>query len=314
VIEIDLETSPLAFGALRSKNGATLIGGRIVLRISRVILPFVPDPLRGPAKQARNFFRYQFGLLSYQFGISIKRRDPFVPPAALHPVGAGDYRTVGEEFFGYFTTLAGLRPKDRVLDIGCGTGRMALPLTRYLDGGTYDGFDIAKPAINWCRRIYGRRYPHFHFHHADLHNDFYNRRGRQRAEHFLLPFQKETFDFVFLTSVFTHMLPDAIENYLAEITRVLKPHGRCLTTFFLITPESLQLMKSGAAELEFFSAADGYYVADLKSAESAVAYPESVVREFYKQHGQQIVEPIRYGSWCGRKDGLSFQDIVIATR
>jgi SAM-dependent methyltransferase len=201
-----------------------------------------------------------------------------------------------------------------VLDLGCGTGRMALPLTQYLDGGTYDGFDIAKPAINWCREVYSSRYPHFHFHHADIHNDFYNRRGSFRAEQFQLPFQQDTFDFVFLTSVFTHMLPDAIENYLAEITRVLKPSGRCLATFFLITPGSLQLMKSGAADIEFFSADNGYYVADLKSLESAVAYTESVVRDFYKRRGLRIAEPIRYGSWCGRKDGLSYQDIVIATR
>ena len=282
--------------------------------ISRAISPFVPGPLRGPVKQVRNFVRYEFGLLSYQLGVRIMRRDPFVPPAALHPVGDGDYRTVGEEFFGYFTTLAGLTQHDRVLDLGCGTGRMALPLTQYLDGGTYDGFDIAKPAIAWCRNVYTRRYPHFHFHHADIHNELYNRRGRQRAEHFQLPFQKETFDFVFLTSVFTHMLPDAIENYLAEITRVMKPDGRCLATFFLITPESLQLMKAGLAEIEFFTGDDRYYFADLKRAESAVAYPEPVVREFYKRHSLQIAERIRYGSWCGRKDGLSFQDIVIATR
>lgn len=282
--------------------------------ISRAISPFVPGPLRGPAKQVRNFVRYEFGLLSYQLGVRIMRRDPFVPPAALHPVGDGDYRAVGEEFFGYFTTLAGLSPHDRVLDIGCGTGRMALPLTQYLNGGTYDGFDIAKPAINWCRDVYSSRYPHFHFHHADIHNDLYNRRGRQRAEQFHLPFQENTFDFVFLTSVFTHMLPDAIANYLAEITRVMKPTAQCLATFFLITPESLQLMKSGVADIEFVSADGGYYVADLNRVESAVAFPEPVVREFYQQHGLQIVEPIRYGSWCGRKDGLSFQDIVIATR
>lgn len=302
-----LQRSNLRLAVAELKMSQLRSGTGTVLGISRVISPFVPGALRGPVRHVRNFIRYEFG-------VRIMHRDPFLPPPALHPVGDGNYRTIGEEFFGYFTTLAGLTPTDRVLDIGCGTGRMALPLTRYLDGGTYDGFDIVKPAIDWCRHVYTRRNPHFHFHHADIHSELYNRRGKQRADQYQIPFHNETFDFVFLTSVFTHMLPDAIENYLAEIRRVMKPQGRCLATFFLITPESLRLMNSGAADIEFFRHDDGYYAADLKSLENAVAYTEPVVREFYKQHGLQIAEPIRYGSWCGRQDGLSFQDMVIATR
>jgi len=277
------------------------------LGISRVISPFVPEPLREPARQIRNY-------LIYEFGVRVMRRDPFVPPPQLHPVGSGDYRATGKEFFGYFTTLAGLTPKDRVLDIGCGTGRMALPLTQYVDGGTYDGLDIAKPAINWCRRIYTRRYPNFRFHYIDLYSELYNRRGKQRSERLQLPFEEQTFDFVFLTSVFTHMsAAEAIRNYLSEITRVMKPGARCFATFFLITPESQQLMKSGAADFEFISA-DGCYVADPKYVENAVGYDETLVRELYERHGLHIAEPIHYGRWCGRKDGLSYQDILIATK
>ena len=44
----------------------------------------------------------------------------------------------------------GLKPEHRVLDIGCGVGRVALPLTRYLTSGTYDGFDIVK---RWIRCV-----------------------------------------------------------------------------------------------------------------------------------------------------------------
>ena len=39
-----------------------------------------------------------------------------------------------------------------------------------------------------------------------------------------------------------------------------------------------------------------------------------IVRGFYERHGLHITKPIRYGSWCGRKDGLSYQDILIATK
>lgn len=54
-------------------------------------------------------------------------------------VGHGDFKKTGEEFLGYFTNC-GLQPEHNVLDIGCGIGRMAIPLTRFLKG-RYEGFE-----------------------------------------------------------------------------------------------------------------------------------------------------------------------------
>lgn len=49
----------------------------------------------------------------------------------------------GEQFLQYFIELGGLKPSDRVLDVGCGIGRLAIPLTQYLDArGGYAGLDI----------------------------------------------------------------------------------------------------------------------------------------------------------------------------
>ena len=42
-------------------------------------------------------------------------------------------------------STAQLSPDHRVLDIGCGTGRMAIPLTSFLSKkGSYEGFDIVR--------------------------------------------------------------------------------------------------------------------------------------------------------------------------
>src|SRR5205807_8842570 len=104
-----------------------------------------------------------------------------------------------------------------MLDVGSGTGRMARPLTRYLKGGSYEGIDIVARSVQWCQRTYASRYPNFRFHFADIYNKVYNPDGKHKASEYRLPFETSSFDFFFLTSVFTHMLPQDMEHYLSEV-------------------------------------------------------------------------------------------------
>src|ERR1700730_7662335 len=68
------------------------------------------------------------------------RRD-MIPPRTMNFVGDGDFRKTGMEFRRLFTEYGGLKPDHKVLDIGCGIGRMAGPLTSYLSAqGEYQGF------------------------------------------------------------------------------------------------------------------------------------------------------------------------------
>jgi SAM-dependent methyltransferase len=191
---------------------------------------------------------------------------------------------------------------------------MARPLTRYLKGGSYDGIDIVAPSIKWCQETYAHRYPNFHFHFTDIYNKAYNPAGNYRASDYHFPLDASSFDFVFLTSVFTHMLPEDIDNYLSEVARVLKQSGRCLITYFLLTPDSSILIEAKASSIDFRYAMQGCRVKNKDVPEDAVAYDESKIRELYEKHGLNISEPIHYGSWCGRKDALSYQDIVVASK
>ena len=61
------------------------------------------------------------------------RGDPLVPPRRLQFVGRGDFVETGDEFMRHFLDLAGLKAHHRVLDVGCGIGRMARPLARTVD-------------------------------------------------------------------------------------------------------------------------------------------------------------------------------------
>jgi len=238
-----------------------------------------------------------------------------LPPKGLQRYVGGAYKEVGAEFFGYLTGLCGLQPGDSVLDVGCGSGRMALPLTDYLSGeGRYAGFDISEKAIAWCTENISQSHPNFAFEVADIQNSFYNPKGKYKSSEFPFPYPDASFDVVFLTSVFTHMFPPDVKHYLHEIARVLKPGGRCLTTFFLINEESSALTKARKGTLNFEHEGPGYRTTDKKRPEAAIAYPEAFARDLHAECGLALQEPIRYGSWCGRPQYLSFQDILISVK
>src|SRR4051794_40645769 len=104
-------------------------------------------------------------------------------------VGEGDFVATGDEFLGHLRELAGLTPRSRVLDVGCGIGRVARPLAGFLDGGSYTGFDVNAPAIGWCQA----RYPeHFRFQLADLYNARYHPTGMARASEYRFPYDDDS--------------------------------------------------------------------------------------------------------------------------
>jgi len=240
------------------------------------------------------------------------RRNKLIPPRRDIFVGDGNFQKIGEEFLKYFIKIGGLQPGHHVLDIGSGIGRMALPLTKYLNReGKYDGIEIVLKGVEWCNKNISTRYSNFHFHHADIYNKQYNPQGRFLASEFRFPFENDTFDFIFLTSVFTHMLPEDVGNYLAEISRMLKPSGRCFITFFLINAESLAQIEKGESKL-IFKKENNYWSTDPLLPESAIAYNENFILNLLQKHSLKLIPPIYYGSWCGRKSYLSYQDILIA--
>lgn len=228
-------------------------------------------------------------------------------------IGGGDYEVVGKEFFRLFLDIGKLKPSEKVLDVGCGLGRMAMPLTGYLkDGGSYEGFDIVTEGINWCQENISNKYPGFHFQVSDVYNKQYNPTGKYKPAEYKFLFDDASFDFIFLTSVFTHLLPLDMENYMREIKRVLRKNGRCFITYFLLNEESMQLLADGQSREDFRHDFGIYRTVDTHIPEYCVAYKEEYIINLYQKYGLTIWPPVRYGLWCGRKDFTSYQDIIVA--
>jgi SAM-dependent methyltransferase len=241
------------------------------------------------------------------------RSDRLVPPRRLDFVGHSDFVATGDEFLGHFVGLAGLQPHHAVLDVGCGIGRMARPLAGYLSSeGSYDGFDVNRDGIGWCRRRYARR-PNFRFQVADLYNRRYNPHGAHAAAEYRFPYEDARFDFVILASVLTHLLEEEADHYVAETARVLKPGGSALMTFFLLDDASRAAIAEGVSGLAFLDPGQHVAVVSEDVPEEAVAYDEVWVRDRLEAHAL-TVDAIHPGSWSARPEPVSFQDLVVARR
>ncbi len=268
--------------------------------------------LRAAARRAMEFPALRSAAFDVRDGVDwlLGRRDPLTPPRKLlHGTGGG--LDIGDAYLRHFRELAGLTPHESVLDVGCGVGRMALPLTKYLSTpGRYEGFDVVRANAAWCRDAITPRFPNFRFRHVDVFNRLYNARGKLAGDTYRFPHADASFDFAFLTSVFTHLLPPDAAHYLAELGRVLRPGGRCLATFFLVNPESAALVDAGRGLFRLHPTGGPYRVSDPAAPEFCVALEEPFVAAAARAAGFTHVEP-HYGTWCGRPAGADFQDIVV---
>ena len=223
--------------------------------------------------------------------------------------GGGDFLKNGFIFKKYFIELGKLSKNNDVLDVGSGLGRMAIPLTDFLDeNNKYEGFDIVRTAVIDCQNRISSKFPNFSFQHASLENDLYSSKGKS-AQEYVFPFEKNTFDFAWATSVFTHLEPDGVMNYLSEARRVIRPGGRFLATFFLMDEESKKRSLNSQYPFKFKIKNTWYMDKNTKGAN--VAFDSKIIIDWAKDAGWKTTN-VYFGRWSGRSgETTDFQDIIV---
>ncbi len=143
--------------------------------------------------------------------------------------------------------------KTRVLDVGCGQGRLPIGILRVIGEINYLGIDVDKASIDWCRRYIERDHPSFKFRHVNFQNDRYNKAGIGIDNGFSFDVESKSIDIVFLYSVFSHTIENDMKAYLKEFLRILDEGGKVFfSTFveenvenFSINPDNYRLKCSG---------------------------------------------------------------------
>jgi SAM-dependent methyltransferase len=156
--------------------------------------------------------------------------NPYRRPLGAAEVAAGDHRrmiggmwdAVGRLQFEYLVG-AGLTPRTRLVDIGCGSLRGGVHFVRFLDPGNYFGLDLNESllAAGWEVELAAlglqERLPRDHLI-ADDRFDI----GRFGVQ----------FDMALAHSVFTHLPAPHVRTCLEEVARHLVIGGRLFATYF----------------------------------------------------------------------------------
>ncbi len=240
--------------------------------------------------------------------------DPLTPPRRMWELVTARNQSFEDSSRAIFEQMLsyGVQPHHAVLDVGCGIGRAAVPLTGYLDSsGSYDGIDIMPEAISWCSDAISPRFPNFRFHLANVRSDRYRQDGATSASTYVFPLADSSIDFVLLISVFTHMLPADLRNYLSEIARVMRTGAVCAISYYLLDHDHRAYIAQGGGVFSFKHAGDGYWAEFPHLPEAALAYERAVILDLYKTMGLEVFAS-SLGVWS--RTPLQGQDVLVARK
>lgn len=189
-----------------------MVAGALIYRAGRALRRLLG---RGPDGDVARLYAERDFLAAYS-----AHTDKRVAADPAEAVG-GMWEEIGALQFD-FLRAQGLRPADRMLDIGCGTLRGGRLFIAYLDAERYTGLDISPAALDYGRELVAREGL------ADKRPRLVLGEGKDLS---FAELGGARFDLALAQSVFTHLPPELIADCFAHLDDVLAPGGRFYFTY-----------------------------------------------------------------------------------
>jgi SAM-dependent methyltransferase len=257
------------------------------------MIPAVPVFSRMPVVRVLDF-------VDWLTGIPFKEARGLPPNRYRIRIGVGNrvlfnqfaYSYQGVDFWLYVFANGMADLSSNIVDIGCGCGRYAMPLSRFALGqetfrGKYLGIDVDREMIAWCRKHF--RPERFRFDHADIQNTVYNPAGRLGPKDYSIPVEDSSQDLVFSNSVFTHLLEDGLRHYLAEAYRILRSGGWMVGSVFCLE----NMAGSLGGRWTFVHQVGNAKVETVEYPEAAVAYQDAYLKQLCEAAGFREITMVR---------------------
>jgi SAM-dependent methyltransferase len=251
---------------------------------------------------------------SVDFIARLVNQRTYIPPYSIrvrsvgfkNDIGAARFQAGGRRITNMLRTHAKLTPDSRVLEIGCACGRNAFGLAEILKDGNYIGMDIERTSLASAKANSKLRRKGFQFELLDIRNGGYNPEGKYLATEYVFPYRDESFDVVFMISVFTHMLTDEVLNYASQIARILKPGGCCYFTAWLLDREM---------ETQFPFQSQEHSYMNKEIPEFNVAYRSEFLINTFANNGMLCTAGPLWGPVHGGKSEIGgHQDVMVFTK
>lgn len=150
-----------------------------------------------------------------------------------------------------------------------------------------------RACVSWCKANISHRYPPFQFRHCDIANVSYNPHGSGNGLGVLTDLPGHSFDLIVATSLFTHLMPAMMEQYIELCAHLLAPGGAVYASFFLFGGTThRQPDRCGI----LFPHDYGIYRTNRSDRPTnAVAFRGDYVLGVAQSNGLLLKEPVRYG-------------------
>jgi SAM-dependent methyltransferase len=206
-----------------------------------------------------------------------------------------------------------LKRNSKVLELGCGVGRIGRGLLQYLNReSSYLGIDVNRTAIDWCKENLTTRNANFRFETIDIANNYYHFDDNQQENSYDFSFLGEAkFDCIIAVCFFNHLKINDTRKYLQEISKRLVKDGVAYLTFYTIDEEFFKFRDRTGFHVDLKSDSNGVWHG-YKHKDFFAGYETATLESLFTEARLAVIQS-SLGSWAEKSNARIYQDWYLVT-